>query len=106
MLTMVETGPAIPDLCQLIRAEREKAGLSQEELARKLDMSLAGYRLYERFREPKPPRLRQIALALRLPEDYFMRGGLDTETIEERVAELADKIEALDGWLKERLADK
>jgi len=61
----------IPEICQRIREARERAGVTQEEMARRLFLSLGAYAAYERRREPRLSRLRQIAQALGLPEDYF-----------------------------------
>ncbi|HEX8751909.1 MAG TPA: helix-turn-helix transcriptional regulator, partial [Solirubrobacterales bacterium] len=52
------------DLPDRIRAARQRAGVTQEELARRLGMSTKGYRAYESTREPVPERLAQIADAL------------------------------------------
>ena len=61
-------------LCRWIKDERVALEISQEEMGRRLGMSTSGYRLYERCREPRPSRLRQIAHAMGHPEDYFLQG--------------------------------
>jgi transcriptional regulator with XRE-family HTH domain len=67
-----------PPLCRWVRREREKAGLTQEAVARRMDLTLNGYRKYERGpHEPRPQRLREIAAALELPENYFFGTGLN-----------------------------
>src|SRR5690242_14721791 len=72
-----------PVLCKRIRDARENADLSQEEAARRLNLSLNAYRAYETFREPKPPRLRQIAKIFGLDEDYFLSAPVSSD--EERL---------------------
>jgi transcriptional regulator with XRE-family HTH domain len=62
-----------PALCRRIRAARlNVAHVSQEEAARRLGLSLKAYRAYELFREPSVRRLREIATAFGLDEDYFL----------------------------------
>jgi transcriptional regulator with XRE-family HTH domain len=89
-----------PLICQQVRHAREQAELSQEEAARRLHMSLGGYAAYERDREPKRSRLRQIAKAFELPEDHFERQEPATET-----AETIDEIDARLQALEARVAD-
>lgn len=86
---MAQGGP--PPLSERVREAREQAGLTQEEAARRLHMSLGGYAVYERTREPKPARAREIARAFSLPEDYFVTGaptGSETEELRDRVERL------------------
>ena len=60
-------------MCRRIREARETiAEISQEEAARRLGLSLKGYRAYETFRKPSPRRLREIAAAFGLNDDYFL----------------------------------
>ena len=60
-------------MCRRIREARETiAEISQEEAARRLSLSLKGYRAYETFRKPSPRRLREIAAAFGLSDDYFL----------------------------------
>jgi transcriptional regulator with XRE-family HTH domain len=67
-----------PALCRRIRAARlGVAHVSQEEAARRLGLSLKAYRAYELFREPSIRRLRQIAHAFGLEEDYFLASNGD-----------------------------
>jgi transcriptional regulator with XRE-family HTH domain len=54
------------DLPARIRAARERAGVTQEELARRLGMSTKGYRAYESHRHPTPERIQAIADALEI----------------------------------------
>lgn len=69
-----------PQLCRRIRRARVRlAAISQEEAARRLGLSLKGYRAYETFREPSIRRLRQIARVFGLDEDYFIRGEDEPE---------------------------
>lgn len=49
-----------------IRAARERAGVTQEELAHRLRMSTKGYRAYESHRHPTPERIQAIADALQI----------------------------------------
>lgn len=62
-----------PVLCRRIRDARLRvAHISQEEAARRVGLSLKAYRAYEVFREPSIRRLREIALAFGLEENYFV----------------------------------
>jgi transcriptional regulator with XRE-family HTH domain len=64
----------MPTICERIRrARREILRISQEEAARRIGMSVKGYRAYETFREPSFARLRQIATAFDIDETYFLR---------------------------------
>lgn len=90
-----------PALCRRIRDARlSVAHISQEEAARRLGLSLKAYRAYEVFREPSIRRLREIAGAFGLDEDYFLASdGADGETaaFEQRVrAELREIKSRLD----------
>ena len=85
------TDQVSPELCQEIRRTREQVvGISQEEAARRLGISLKAYRAYESFREPKLARLRQLAAAFGLEEDYFIREA--TQTHRELPSEFLDEI--------------
>lgn len=53
-----------PEICRRIREIREARGLSQEDAAHLLGVSVKAYRNWETFREPSLERLRQIAKAL------------------------------------------
>ncbi len=66
--------PERPALCAAIRGARLRAGFTQREAAAQLGLSESAYRLYERRVEPKPARLRQIALLYGLREDHFLAG--------------------------------
>lgn len=64
----------MPELCREIRRVRQSVvGISQEEAARRVGVSLKAYRAYETFREPKLRRLRQLEAAFGLEEGYFLR---------------------------------
>lgn len=98
-LALAEDTPA---LCIWIRETRESLSsengrkLSQEEMARRLNISLPAYRAYETFREPSVPRLRQIATAMGLDENYFLSGKPPSaEPFEEEVRRRLDGIEDL-----------
>lgn len=58
---------------------------SQEEVARRVGVSLGAYGAWERNREPDLERLRQIAKALDLDADYFSPTG-DLASATARVA--------------------
>jgi transcriptional regulator with XRE-family HTH domain len=67
-----------PALCRRIRDARlSVAHISQEEAARRLGISLKAYRAYEVFREPSVRRLREIARAFGLDEEYFVASNGD-----------------------------
>lgn len=104
---------ARPAICQRIRDTRDhlfkqwKADhprqrpnpFSQEEVARRVGVSLGGYGAWERTLEPDLQRLREIAVALELDEDYFApTGNLATATARleaeaDRFAGLGDRLE-------------
>lgn len=83
---------------------------TQEAVARRVGVTLGAYGAWERKKEPKPARLREIARALNLDEDYFLPSGdltemtvrLEAET--DRVASMGDRLEALLQLLEERIA--
>ena len=54
---------AVPVICARIRQVRELRGLTQEDAAHLLRVSVKGYRDWETVREPSLERLRQIAAA-------------------------------------------
>lgn len=82
---------------------------TQEKVAGRVGITLGAYRKLETEREPKPSRLRQIALALKLDEDFFLpsqdltsaTGRLEAET--ERLRGLGDDLESLLGDLRSRV---
>lgn len=55
---------------ELIKNERVKAGLSEEEMARKLGIPRSTYQYWEE-NTPKIDKIKAVAVALNLPEDYF-----------------------------------
>src|SRR5919197_1149611 len=70
-----------PPLCRRIRSARlSVAQISQEEAARRLGISLKAYRAYEVFREPSVRRLREIARAFGVDEEYFLASDGDEES--------------------------
>lgn len=100
--------PAPPELCTRIRHVRERVlGISQEEAARRLGLSLKAYRAYETFREPKISRLRQLAVAFGLEETHFLdpesrahsKDELD-DTLARRHEELVARLDAQDEALR------
>jgi len=99
-----------PRLCSRIRAARVSvAGISQEEAARRLCLSLKGYRAYEMFREPSLRRLREIAAAFGLDESYFLRDGVVAEVgfeehVEAELLSLRERVERLERLLREAAA--
>jgi transcriptional regulator with XRE-family HTH domain len=98
-----------PPLSRRIREERERQEITQEEAARRLHLSLGGYTAYERFREPKPARAREIAAALGLPADHFETNSGPTEqddqlaVLQERFEVADDKIDRLTEMVEELL---
>jgi transcriptional regulator with XRE-family HTH domain len=87
-----------PALCRRIRAARlNVAHVSQEEAARRLGLSLKAYRAYELFREPSVRRLREIAKAFGLEEDYFLAandGATGAAAFEQQVRAELEEIRA------------
>lgn len=76
---------------------------TQEAMARQLEVSLSGYGNWERGRtEPTLARLRQIAVALGLDEDYFSPTG-DLASATARVEAEADRLAELREDLQELL---
>lgn len=82
---------------------------TQEKVAGRVGITLGAYRKLETEREPKMNRLRQIALALYLDEDFFLptqdltsaTARLEAET--DRIRGLGDDLESLLGDLRARL---
>lgn len=89
-----------PPLSQRIREAREDLGISQEEAARRLHLSLKGYTAYERFREPKPTRAREIARAFGLDENYFLSSPPDVAADDDRLARMEERLEAMLGEMR------
>lgn len=99
---------APPPLSRRIREERERLGITQEEAARRLHLSLGGYTAYERYREPKAARARQIALSFGLPEDHFeTRTGdpMDLD-LEEQLALLREELAEVRGMVVRLLRER
>ena len=103
----------VPELCARVRADREAAELSQEDAARKIGVSLSAYRLYETRREPRPSRLRQIALAFGLPEDHYLGGQEERDEVaqalqalearQDELVRMMDEItRRLEAWMRSR----
>ena len=84
-----------PPLCQRIREAREAAGLTQDEMAYRIGVTPKTYGSYERFREPKPARLRQIAEAMGLPDNYFEAPREVPAAVAQDFAARFDRIERL-----------
>jgi transcriptional regulator with XRE-family HTH domain len=96
-----------PLVCQRIREYREqrRPKTSQEDIARGLGMSLAGYRKWETATEPSEKKLRRLAryyqsLGDELREDYFIRFAGESEEqwdrrLETEVGSLRDVVEDL-----------
>jgi len=91
----------VPELCREIRDVREHVvGISQEEAARRVGVSLKAYRAYETFREPKLKRLRQLEAAFGLEDGHFLRkaGRFERdESADERAARHDEIMSRLDG---------
>jgi transcriptional regulator with XRE-family HTH domain len=94
-----------PAICQRIKAVRtqrmadwdlEHPGergnpYTQEQVAQRIGITLGAYGQFERTREPNLARLRQIAVALFLDEDYFLPSG-DLTAATARVEAEADRL--------------
>lgn len=72
---------------------------SQENVARRVGVTLGGYGGWERHVEPNLSRLRQIAVALNLDEDYFLPSG-DLASATARVEAEADRLAGIGGQLE------
>lgn len=81
--------------------ERENP-YTQEAVARRIGVTLGAYGAWERTREPELFRLRQIAVALGLDEDYFSPTG-DLASATARVEAEADQLAEIRGELQELL---
>lgn len=75
---------------------------TQEAVARRVGVTLGAYGAWERSREPELFRLRQIATALGLDEDYFSPTG-DLASATARVEAEADQLAEIRVELKELL---
>lgn len=75
---------------------------TQESVARRVGVTLGAYGAWERTREPELFRLRQIATALGLDEDYFSPTG-DLASATARVEAEADQLAEIRGELRELL---
>jgi transcriptional regulator with XRE-family HTH domain len=64
---------------------------TQEQVAQRIGITLSAYGRFERTREPNLARLRQIAVALGLDEDYFLPSG-DLTAATARVEAEADRL--------------
>ena len=116
----VEEKPEKPPLCAWIQQTREhlkdqwaaESGgargnpFTQEAVAQRIGVTLKAYNLWENKREPKPRRLREIATALGLTDDYFLPTvDLASATARvvaeaERLKTAGDEIEDLLGALR------
>lgn len=84
-----------PDLSMRLRAARERAGVTQEELARRLGMSTKGYRAYEAGRHPDQHRLKEIADALEITiPELLIEDGL--QSFRRQLAVLQNKCKLLE----------
>lgn len=119
---MAAAGDDTPAICKRIRQTRErlyqewtaehgtKRGnpFTQEKVARRIvsaedpqGITVGAYGAFERFREPSLERLRQIAFAFNLDEDYFLPSSdlasatarVDAEAV--RLAEVGDEFAEL-----------
>jgi transcriptional regulator with XRE-family HTH domain len=103
-----------PLICARIQAERMRLRdtymgpggnpFTQEAVARRVPTTLKTYRTWERNIEPDFKRLRQIAAALELPEDYFLPQASPLERqlqeLQRTVAQVVASNDALDRKLK------
>ena len=99
---------AVPELCREIRNVREHVvGISQEEAARRMGVSLKAYRAYETFREPKLRRLRQLETSFGLEDGHFLRkaGRVERdESADERARrhdEVMSRMDAIDEAIRQ-----
>jgi len=119
LMEQADDAREVPAICARIRKAREaitdpKTGetLAQEEVARRISavatnkrdrISARAYGDLERWREPTQRRLRQIAVALELPEDYFMPSADVAQATAKLEAEV-DRLHGLGDGLEELLA--
>jgi len=90
-----------PIICTRVRTAREAAGLTQRAVAARLGIAEKTYAFYERSREPKPARLREIADAIGV--DYSLlaaglheqRDILEPGRLEDMIDGLRDEIRRL-----------
>jgi transcriptional regulator with XRE-family HTH domain len=76
-------GPADIDLGKRIRLRRVELGVSQEELAKKLDVSFQQVQKYEKgVNRVGASRLQQISTALFVPVDFFYSGDGKNREVE------------------------
>jgi transcriptional regulator with XRE-family HTH domain len=120
---LMAQGASTPAICQRIRETRERLQeqwkadhpgergnpFTQEKVAGRIGqdgITVGAYGAFERYREPDMQRLREIAQALGLDEDYFMpMGDLATATARveaeaDRLAKTTDAMEELLGQLR------
>lgn len=79
-----------PGICARVRAAREAAGLSQREVAQRIGIAEKTYAFYERSREPKPARLREIVAAI-----GPTAADLDPDRVQDMLAELREELRRL-----------
>ena len=92
-----------PPICQLIRETRIEAGLSQQDMAVRLGLSVGGYAAYESYREPSYERRQQIAQALEKPEDFFEPIGITGEELENLATRFERRLDEAIRRLEDRL---
>lgn len=95
---------SMPTICREVRRLRlDFAGVSQEEAARRLGISLKAYRAYETYREPRLPRLREIETAFGVDHGTLVAfvqggvgvaGGAELKQLRDEVAERHDQLVA------------
>lgn len=102
---LMEQASQRPAICERVRSTRLRLKESwaadhpgdrdnpftQEEVARRVGVTLGAYSAWEKTREPDLARLRQIAAALALDEDYFSPTG-DLASATARVEAEADRL--------------
>jgi transcriptional regulator with XRE-family HTH domain len=113
----------VPAICVRIRKTRERLSdewkaanpgqrgnpFTQERIAARMGLTTKSYGDYERGREPDLQRLREIALAFSLDEDYFAPSGdlasatARVEAEADRFAKATDQVEDLLAALRAQL---
>ena len=87
-----------------LAALRKEAGLSQAELARRLQISASAMGMYEQGRrEPSMQMLVEMAKELHVSSDYLLTGQIRTEAEERKLDEMIlSRLRAADRHLEQR----
>jgi transcriptional regulator with XRE-family HTH domain len=116
VMQAASSSAGVPPICERIRDKREELQqrwqadhpgqrgnpYTQENVAHAIGVTRDAYRKFETVREPSLERLRQIATAFGLDEDWFQPTGNLTEATV-RVEAEADRLAAMNDQLQEML---